>query len=275
MPISSLTPNPLAFGNELVGTTSAQASLTLSNSSNCPLDGIVVSLTGANTSDFAIVPASNACGSSLPAISSCFIYLTFTPQAAGPRSATLSVTDNATNSPQTATLTGTGIALPPAVINIAEVIHTSDADLLMPSTLLNIAEVIHTTDADLPTPSTLLNIAEVIHTADAPVLTPVVSIAVTASGVAYSRVTQTYVGAVTLKNTGSGSVSGPFQILFIGLTANVTLVNATGTFSGTPYITVAAPASLAPGQSVVVNVQFKDPSNATIHFTPQVQEGSI
>jgi hypothetical protein len=72
-----------------------------------------------------------------------------------------------------------------------------------------------------------------------------------------------------------GSVSGPFQILFIGLTANVTLVNATGTNSGTPYITVSAPASLAPGQSVVVNVQFKDPSNATIHFTPQVQEGSI
>ena len=273
-PYATLTPNPLAFGNQTVGVTSP-ASLTLSNPSSYPLTGITVTLTGADASDFAIVPASNVCGSTLPAESSCFIDVTFTPQAAGSRTATLSVNDNATNSPQTATLSGTGQGLPPAVINIAEVIHTTDADLLTPSTLLSIAEVIHTTDADLPTPSTLLNIAEIIHTTDAPVLTPEITIAVNASGLAYSRVSKTYVGAVTLTNTGSASVSGPFQILFTGLTANVTLVNATGTLSGTPYITVSAPASLAPGQSVVVNVQFTDPSNATIHFTPVIQEGSI
>ena len=233
---------------------------------------------GANASEFAIVPASNACGSSLPALSSCFIYVTFTPQAAGPRTATFSVADNATNSPQSATLSGTGLAIPPAVINIAEVIHTTDTDVLTPSTLLKILEVIHTTDADLLTPSTLLNIAETIHTTDAPVLTleaPAVTIAVTASGLAYNRINKTYVGAVTLKNTGVSSVQGPFQLLFNGLTPNVTLVNATGTNSGTPYITISAPASLAPGASIVVNVQFTDPSNATIHFTPQVQEGSI
>ncbi|MGD0630845.1 MAG: choice-of-anchor D domain-containing protein, partial [Terracidiphilus sp.] len=274
-PFATLTPSPLAFLNETVGTTSATASLTLSNTSNYPLDDIVLSRTGANASEFTIVPASNACGSSLPALSSCFIYLTFTPQAVGARSATLSVADNATNSPQTATLTGTGLAIPPAVINIAEVIHTTDTDVATPSTLLNIAEVIHTTDAGLATPSTLLNIAEIIHTTDAPVLKPEVTIAVAASGLAYSRVSQTYVGAVTLKNTGSGSTEGPFQILFTGLTPNVTLVNATGTILGNPYITVSAPASLAPGQSVVVNVQFKDPSGAAIHFTPQVTEGSI
>ena len=147
-------------------------------------------------------------------------------------------------------MNGTGLGIPPAEINIAEVIHTSDADVL--------------------TPSILLNIAEVIHTADAPVLTPVLTIATTGSGLAYSLVTQTYVGTVTLTNTGSSSVTGPFQILFTGLTANVTLANATGTLSGTSYLTVSAPASLAPGQSAVVNVQFKDPSNATIVFTPVI-----
>ena len=104
---------------------------------------------------------------------------------------------------------------------------------------------------------------------------PQATITVTTSGLAYSRVSQTYVGTVTLKNTGSSSVSGPFQILFTGLSANATLVNATGTLAGTPYITVSAPPSLAPGQSVVVNVQFANPSNAVIHFTPLVQEGSI
>jgi len=168
--------------------------------------------------------------------------------------------------------------LAPAVINIAEVIHTTDVDVPTPSMLLNIAEVIHTTDADLLTPSMLLNIAEMIHTADAPVLTappPQLSTTVTASGLAYSRVSQTYVGAVTITNTGAVGIQMPVQLLFTGLTPNVTLVNATGTNSGTPYITVSAPAILAAGKSVVVNVQFKDPSNAPIHFTPQVQEGSI
>jgi len=277
-PFATLTPNPLAFGNQIVGTTSAKASFTLSNTSSYPLEDIVISRLGANASEFAIVPASNACGSSLPALSSCFIYVTFTPQAAGPRTATFSVADNATNSPQTANLTGTGQGLAPAVINIAEVIHTTDVDVPTPSMLLNIAEVIHTTDADLLTPSMLLNIAEMIHTADAPVLTappPQLSTTVTASGLAYSRVSQTYVGAVTITNTGAVGIQMPVQLLFTGLTPNVTLVNATGTNSGTPYITVSAPAILAAGKSVVVNVQFKDPSNAPIHFTPQVQEGSI
>jgi hypothetical protein len=35
-------------------------------------------------------------------------------------------------------------------------------------------------------------------------------------------------------------------------------------------MTVSAPASLAPGQSVVLNVEFKDPSSAAIHFTPVI-----
>jgi len=50
----------------------------------------------------------------------------------------------------------------------------------------------------------------------------------------------------------------------------VTLVNATGSISGSPYLTVPAIANLAPGQSVTVSVQFKNPSNATINFTPVI-----
>ena len=113
-----------------------------------------------------------------------------------------------------------------------------------------------------------------IHTTDAPVLTSVLSIATTASGLGYSRVTLTYVGAIVLTNTGTASVAAPFQILFTGLPANVTLVNATGInatgTAGSPYLTVSAPASLAPGQSVVLNLEFKNPANAIIHFTPVI-----
>jgi hypothetical protein len=80
---------------------------------------------------------------------------------------------------------------------------------------------------------------------------------------------------VTLSNISSSAVSGPVQILFMGMPANVTLVNATGNLSGTPYLTVPAGGGLAPGQSATVSVQFKNPSNATINFTPAIYSGSI
>ncbi len=83
-------------------------SATLSNTGNGPLNNIVPSITGANPSDFALSTGANACGATLAAGSSCSIYVTFTPASATSFSATLSVADSATGSPQTATLTGTG-----------------------------------------------------------------------------------------------------------------------------------------------------------------------
>jgi hypothetical protein len=100
-------------------------------------------------------------------------------------------------------------------------------------------------------------------------------VATTASGLAYSRVSQTFNGTVTLRNISGSVITGPLQILFAGMPANVTLVNATANLSGTPYLTVPAVASLAPGQSVTVGIQFKNPSNATINLAPVVYSGSI
>jgi hypothetical protein len=86
---------------------------TLSNSGNATLNNIAPSITGANPSDFAITTGSNACGPTLAAGSNCSIYVTFTPASAASFTATLSVADNASNSPQTSTLTGTGTASGP------------------------------------------------------------------------------------------------------------------------------------------------------------------
>jgi hypothetical protein len=104
---------------------------------------------------------------------------------------------------------------------------------------------------------------------------PSTQVATTASGLAYSRVSGTFNGTVTLTNIGSTTVNGPLQIIFTSMTAGVTLANATGNLSGTPYFTVPAVVGLAPGQSVTVNVQFRNPSNAVINFTPQLYSGSI
>jgi hypothetical protein len=100
-------------------------------------------------------------------------------------------------------------------------------------------------------------------------------VATTASGLAYSRVSQTFNGSVTLRNLSASAIRGPLQILFTGLTPGVTLVNATSHLAGAPYLTVPALASLAPGQSVTISVQFKNPSNALINFTPAIYSGSF
>jgi hypothetical protein len=98
-------------------------------------------------------------------------------------------------------------------------------------------------------------------------------IAVSSSGLAYSRATQTFNGFVTIKNVSGSAIDGPLQVVFDSLTTGVTLVNATNTFGGWPYVSV--PANLAPGQSASVSVQFRNTTNAAINASPVVYAGSF
>jgi hypothetical protein len=160
----------VAFGNQATGTTGA-AIATLANPGNQLLTGIVISLAGTNPSDFAIRTGANACGSSLAAGSSCSIYITFTPQAATSYAATLSVADNAYGSPQTAALTGVGIATASILnINIKEAVHFADAPSLAQSIVIRIAEAVYIADAPKLPSSVAINIAEAVHITDMPLL---------------------------------------------------------------------------------------------------------
>ncbi len=100
----TLAPVSLSFGNQNVGTTSASQAVSLTNSQSSAVTGVSVSITGTNAGDFA---ETNNCGTSVAANSSCTINVTFSPTAAGARSATLTVTDSAGT--QTASLSGTGV----------------------------------------------------------------------------------------------------------------------------------------------------------------------
>jgi len=106
VPIASLTPSSLTF-NATSGTTSASQTATLSNTGNAALAIGSIAIAGANPSDFS---QTNNCGTSLASGSSCSITVTFTPASEASFGATLTVTDNAAGSPQTATLSGTGTA---------------------------------------------------------------------------------------------------------------------------------------------------------------------
>lgn len=105
-------------------------------------------------------------------------------------------------------------------------------------------------------------------------LVPASQAAVTASGLVYSRVTQTYNGTVGIKNIGASALSGPFQIAFSLLTPGVTPTNAAGRYNGNYYVTVPAGA-LLPGQTVTVSVQFRNSANIRIGFTPLVYSGTL
>jgi N-acetylneuraminic acid mutarotase len=106
-PAATLTPPTLTFAST-TGTTSAPQIATLANTGTATLNISGITITGTNPSDFAITTGTNACGTTLAASSSCSIYVTFTPASAATFSATLSVADNASGSPQTSALSGTG-----------------------------------------------------------------------------------------------------------------------------------------------------------------------
>jgi hypothetical protein len=102
---ASLAPEILTFAQRASGTTSAAQSVTLSNTGNAQLAISGIAVGGTAPGDF---KQTNTCGSSLAAGANCLISVTFTPAGLGPRSAAISITDNATGSPQMVTLTGAG-----------------------------------------------------------------------------------------------------------------------------------------------------------------------
>ena len=113
-PAAVLSPLPLSFGNQLMPG-SAVGTATLTNSGTANLSNISTAISGTNAADFTI-SADGCSGVLLPADSSCSVSVTFTPKAKGLRAATLSITDNALGSPQTASLTGVGVQSTPAIL---------------------------------------------------------------------------------------------------------------------------------------------------------------
>ena len=110
-PSVSLSTSAVSFGNQALGTTSAPNPVTVTNNGTASLSftGIVA------TGDFSAAASGTTCTISAPlaASSNCVIDLAFTPTAAGTRSGSLTLTDNANGSPQVVSLIGTGTA--PAV----------------------------------------------------------------------------------------------------------------------------------------------------------------
>ena len=103
-PAVTLSPKSLTFAPQTDGTASTPQTIMLTNSGTAPLAVMSIAPSG----DFA---ETNTCGTSVAAGGGCAISVTFTPTAPGSRTGTLTITDNATGSPQTVALSGGGEAV--------------------------------------------------------------------------------------------------------------------------------------------------------------------
>ena len=101
-PAVSLSPASLTFGQQIINTMSAGQNVTLTNTGTAALTITSITISKKYT-------VTNTCGSSLAAGSSCTITVSFAPTAVGTITGTVSVTDNASGSPQTFSMTGTAI----------------------------------------------------------------------------------------------------------------------------------------------------------------------
>ena len=105
-PQASLSATSLSFGNQKTGTTSAAKTVKITNTGNTPLNLSNLTISG----NFAIAASGTTCAKNgtVQASSSCQINVTFTPTSKGSKSGTLTISDNAQNSPQNVSLSGTG-----------------------------------------------------------------------------------------------------------------------------------------------------------------------
>jgi hypothetical protein len=101
----SVSPGSITFASQAMGTISSPQTLSLTNSGTALVMISGITIAGANAGDFA---QTNNCPGTLGSGTSCSIMVSFKPQAAGTRTATITISDTALGNPHQVTLTGTG-----------------------------------------------------------------------------------------------------------------------------------------------------------------------
>ena len=126
-----LAPPSLYFPSQFVGTTSAAKTITLNNDLTRALTIASVTLSGTSASEFNVSTTCPTSPATLPASGTCALQVTFSPIASGTRTATLTVSDDASNKQQTVSLSGAGSApvlvTPSSITNFTAKVGTTSA----------------------------------------------------------------------------------------------------------------------------------------------------
>jgi hypothetical protein len=105
-PTASISTGNLSFGYHQIDSKALAQKVTLTNGSTAPL---LISSIAIDNPDFS---QTNNCGTSVASHKTCAIEVYFKPSQPLAETATLTITDNSTNSPQTVALTGIGTITP-------------------------------------------------------------------------------------------------------------------------------------------------------------------
>jgi 6-phosphogluconolactonase (cycloisomerase 2 family) len=101
----ALAPSGVSFPATTLGSTTGSETITVTSAGTAALHIAKIDLTGANPGDFGMVD-SCAPPATYAVHATCTLSLNFTPSAAGTRTATITITDDAPNSPQSIGVTG-------------------------------------------------------------------------------------------------------------------------------------------------------------------------
>lgn len=112
-PLVSLSASSLSFTPQLLNVTSAGQAFTITNTGDATLNITSIVASGTHAADFNV---SEDCATTLAAAAFCTVTVSFTPSAAGARSAAVTITTDAASSPDSVTLSGTGITKPTMTI---------------------------------------------------------------------------------------------------------------------------------------------------------------
>lgn len=114
-PSVTLSPVSLSFGSVTVSSPSVQ-SILLTNTGSATLN---ISSIGISGTDAAMFTKTTTCGATVVASGTCTITVTFTPTSIGSKTGSVDVTDDASGSPQSAPLSGTGITATTPSVSIS------------------------------------------------------------------------------------------------------------------------------------------------------------
>ena len=117
--MATFSATSLTFSGSLVGQASPSQTVSLRNSGSAALTVTAVTLSGADASFFTLT---NGCTAAVPAGSSCGIGVVFTGTDSAPRTATVTVTSNASTPSQTIALSGTSAVAPAAVLSTTSLV---------------------------------------------------------------------------------------------------------------------------------------------------------
>jgi len=222
----SLSDTGLSFiGGEPVGYSSGLQAVFINNIGDAPLTIVHVALTGADATSFA---SSNTCGTNLAVGATCRIDVRFVPKITGALTATITLTYNATGSPQSITLSGTGITAPVASLSLSSTSLSFGSEPVGSSTAVRSVTLTNTSEVELYFSSITLTGADAMSFASSNTCGISLAAGVTCSIAA--RFAPTVTGALTATLALTDSATGSPQSIALSGTGLVPVVSLSSKF---------------------------------------------